>query len=100
MDGWKSRVANTSNTAAELERVRARLAELDAERLQLQEELEAIAARQVTEPSAGAKRPAFENAPVTNNSSSREKVALFRSLFAGRPDVFPVRWGVVAELLL
>ena len=92
MDGWKSRVANTSNTAAELERVRARLAELDAERLQLQEELEAIAARQVTEPSAGAKRPAFENAPVTNNSSSREKVALFRSLFAGRPDVFPVRW--------
>jgi superfamily II DNA or RNA helicase len=85
-------VADTTDTAAELARVRARLAELDAERLQLQVELEAIAARQVTEPSAGAKRLAFENAPVTNNSPSHEKVALFRSLFAGRPDVFPVRW--------
>lgn len=91
-DGWKSRVADQSNTAAELARVRARLAELDAERLQLQGELEAIRARQASELSAEAKRPEFENAPVTNYSSSREKVDLFRSMFAGRPDVFPVRW--------
>lgn len=35
---------------------------------------------------------AFADASVTNGSPSSEKVALFRSLFAGRPDVFPVRW--------
>ena len=29
---------------------------------------------------------------VTTASSSTDKVALFRRLFAGRPDVFPVRW--------
>lgn len=68
------------------------MAKLDTERLQLQRELEALEARQVSELSAKANRPTFENAPVTNNSSSRDKVDLFRSLFAGRPDVFPVRW--------
>lgn len=29
---------------------------------------------------------------VTNSSSTGEKVALFRSLFRGRVDVYPVRW--------
>nr|WP_274709310.1 DEAD/DEAH box helicase [Nitratireductor luteus] len=37
-------------------------------------------------------QPSFADAPVTNNSSSAEKIVLFRRLFAGRPDVFPVRW--------
>jgi len=78
-----------NNIAAKLARVRARLVELDAEQRQLRQELEAL---QVAEIAAEAKRPSFENAPVTNNSSSSEKVELFRSLFAGRPDVFPVRW--------
>ena len=36
--------------------------------------------------------PAFADAPVTNSSPSVEKIGLFRRLFAGRPDVFPVRW--------
>jgi hypothetical protein len=29
---------------------------------------------------------------VTNNSSIEEQVALFRSLFRGREDAYPVRW--------
>jgi len=37
-------------------------------------------------------RAPFADAPVTNSSSSAEKIELFRRLFAGRPDVFPVRW--------
>ena len=37
-------------------------------------------------------RLSFADAPVTNNSPSIEKVEMFRRLFAGRPDVFPVRW--------
>src|SRR6202162_1532521 len=39
-------------------------------------------------------RPALVANPpsVTAASSTFEKVALFRRLFVGRPDVFPVRW--------
>jgi len=29
---------------------------------------------------------------LTNASSPAERLALFRRLFAGRPDVFPTRW--------
>jgi superfamily II DNA or RNA helicase len=32
------------------------------------------------------------DAPVTTTSSPQEKIALFRRLFAGRTDVFPLRW--------
>lgn len=34
----------------------------------------------------------FIGAPVTNKSPSSAKIALFRRLFAGRSDVFPLRW--------
>lgn len=34
----------------------------------------------------------FTSAPVTNDSSPDAKVALFRSLFRGRDDVYPIRW--------
>jgi len=88
----QSQVVDRSGTATELARVRARLAELDAEQRQLLQELSALEAQEAAETAAQAKRPAFEDAPVTNASSSGEKVELFRSLFAGRPDVFPVRW--------
>ena len=82
----------SGNTAADLARVRERLASLDAERSQLQRELEALEVRLASERASVAIRPALDGAPVTNNSSSREKIELFRRLFAGRPDVFPVRW--------
>ena len=85
----KSQVVDKSGTATELARVRARLAELDAEQRQLQQALSALEA---AETAAQAKTPSFENAPVTNTSTSGEKVELFQRLFAGRPDVFPVRW--------
>jgi hypothetical protein len=29
---------------------------------------------------------------ITTSSSTTEKVALFRRLFSGRPDIFPLRW--------
>lgn len=29
---------------------------------------------------------------ITNHSSTAEKIALFRNLFRGREDVYPVRW--------
>lgn len=85
-------MVDKSGTATELARVRARLAELAAEQRQLQQDLSALESQQTAETGVQAKRPSFENAPVTNTSTSDEKVELFRRLFAGRPDVFPVRW--------
>ena len=88
----KSQVVDKSSTATELAQVRARLAELAAEQRQLQQALSALESQQAAETAAQAKHPSFESAPVTNTSTSDEKVELFRRLFAGRPDVFPVRW--------
>jgi len=90
---WRnSQVVDNSSTATELARVRARLAELAEEQRQLHQALSALESQQAAETAAQTKRPSFENAPVTNTSTSDEKVELFRRLFAGRPDVFPVRW--------
>ena len=73
-------------------RIRARLTDLESERQQLQHKMASLEARLVKEIPPASKQPAFENAPVTNASASHAKIALFRQMFAGRPDVFPVRW--------
>ena len=57
----------------------------------LARELETLEQRLISDRQA-AERTAFPDAPVTNSSSSAEKIGSFRRLFAGRPDVFPVRW--------
>jgi superfamily II DNA or RNA helicase len=85
-------VAGKSDIEADLTRARARLANLDAERSDLQHEVQALEILLALEKVPTEKQPSFENAPITNTSSSHEKVDLFRRLFAGRPDVFPVRW--------
>ncbi|TIQ29130.1 MAG: DEAD/DEAH box helicase [Mesorhizobium sp.] len=80
-----------NDVSEEIERIRRLLADLDAERARLERELETLEQR-LTSDSCSSERPSFADAPVTNNSSSVEKIGLFRRLFAGRPDVFPVRW--------
>ena len=72
-------------------RLRRRLVELNSERVDLEAAL-ADFERQLSAIDEGTRPTAFENAPVTGSSSATEKLALFRRLFAGRPDVFPVRW--------
>lgn len=67
--------------------MRRRLAELDDERGILAARLEQLQ-RSATLPPPGLSQPEG----VTGSSSVAEKVALFRRLFAGRVDVFPVRW--------
>ena len=59
---------------AEQAALQARLAELDAV-------------------GSSAERRSLDAESVTNSSSPAEKVALFRSLFRGREDVFPKRWS-------
>jgi superfamily II DNA or RNA helicase len=84
-------LADENDAPAEIARIRLRLAALDAERQALAHELEALEQKLISDRHT-AERTAFADAPVTNNSSSVEKIELFRRLFAGRPDVFPVRW--------
>ena len=75
----------------EIARVRQRLTALDAERIELERALTSLEQKL-----ASVQYPdelcLSARAPVTNNSPAAEKVALFRRLFAGRVDVFPVRW--------
>lgn len=84
-------LVDATDTPEEIIRIRQRLADLDAERAMLAHELETLQQKPAPDPHA-AGRVAFSDAPVTNNSSSTEKIELFRRLFAGRPDVFPARW--------
>src|SRR5664279_2903384 len=65
----------------------ARVAELEAERSELNEQLVRLEAKRGQE-----KVGSPSDSPLTVNSTATEKIALFRRLFAGRPDVFPVRW--------
>ena len=85
-------LADTNEADAQIARIRQRLAALEAERLELQRQLEALEQRTVADGHDVPRRIDFSDAPVTNASSSAEKLALFRDLFAGRPDVFPQRW--------
>ncbi len=71
----------------EVARIRERLARLAAER----DALEARLADLETGTSTEAVRDA-RAAMVNDRSSPAEKIALFRSLFRGREDVYPKRW--------
>ena len=84
-------LADESDVSEEIARIRRRLADLHAERVRLERELETLE-QEPTSESCISERPFFADAPVTNSSPSTEKIELFRRLFAGRPDVFPVRW--------
>jgi len=67
--------------------IRKRLAALDLERRQLE--------RRIDEFERSREKSASDAAPALgagHGFSSADKVALFRRLFSGRRDVFPVRW--------
>ena len=71
----------------EIAALRRRLAELAEEREALEARLEQLLQPDVAYGSA--RVPACD---VTVVSPAGRKVALFRTLFAGRTDVFPIRW--------
>jgi hypothetical protein len=75
----------------EIAAIRRRLLNLNAEQASLESALAALD-RQLPALETIAHGPPFEGAAVTNSSPASTKVALFRKLFNGRPDVFPVRW--------
>lgn len=72
--------------------IRERLDAIATERRALNEELVDLERRV---PNVSARPSTLEHAAtrlVTKSSPSADKIALFRRLFAGRGDVFPVRW--------
>jgi superfamily II DNA or RNA helicase len=72
--------------------IRERLARIETERRSLSKELIGLE-RHVADGSTPISTPAPAATPaVTRNSAPANKIALFRRLFAGRGDVFPVRW--------
>ena len=73
----------------EIAELRARLLVLDRERQELQKRLEELTS--VSSSYRGLRSPGGAG-QVVNASPVAAKVALFRRLFAGRSDVYPVRW--------
>lgn len=83
----------STDIATELARAEGELAQLDAERDQLRARISLLRAEIAAAPPAlaiavAAPPPSRAQAPA----SRAEKVALFRSLFRGRCDVYPRRW--------
>ena len=78
----------------EMARVREQLVALEAERAELASRLAGWKRGRTPEmPSAStARTPATTLAAITAASPSAQKIALFRRLFSGRQDIFPVRW--------
>lgn len=83
-------------TAEEIAAIRTRLRQLDAEKAELEAKLaRLIAAQGAGEVVTGNSRhpsSSATSAPVTDTSLPASKIALIRSLFRGREDVFPKRW--------
>ena len=73
--------------ANDLGSIRARLTELEAERGDLIKRLHRLQGIQAL----GNARVA-DHASITVESSASEKIGLFRRLFSGRTDVFPLGW--------
>ena len=80
-------MARSDTGAGEAERIRERLARLDAERAELEKRLEELACARLPVPEV-----AGRGGSITNRSPTRDKIVLFRSLFGGREDVYPRRW--------
>lgn len=73
--------------------LRARLLELDRERQELQKRLAHLMSPASSDPGMSSSEHLTGGAgQVINTSSVAAKVTLFRRLFAGRTDVYPVRW--------
>ena len=80
-------MAQPDTRAGEAERIRERLARLDTERAELEQRLADLACARLPVPEIARHR-----GQIANRSPTRDKIALFRSLFAGREDVYPRRW--------
>lgn len=86
VEAWAAILTNEDHPSEKIERIRRRLADLEAERVSLERELETLEQKLRSDRHQD-EWSAFADAPVTNSSPSIEKIDLFRRLFAGRSDV-------------
>lgn len=71
----------------------ARLTALERERAEILAEINTLRSVRSEEAAAiNAVPSAKAGDPIDRNSTIEKKIALFRRLFRGRSDVFPVRW--------
>lgn len=86
-------MSTAADIDAQIKDLRRRLAGLDQERAETAEKLRVLCHQREA---CNAKAEAIEHpapkARVTSTSPAAEKIALFKSLFRGREDVFPRRW--------
>jgi hypothetical protein len=75
------------NEGDEVERIQHRLRELAAERINLERRL-----AEISQPDGWSQAQSLAGAVRPQVFSSGDKVALFKQLFAARPDVFAIRW--------
>jgi superfamily II DNA or RNA helicase len=75
------------NEGDEIERIQLRLRELAAERVNLERRL-----AEMSRPDGGSKTQALAGTVRAQTFSLADKIALFKQLFAARPDVFAIRW--------
>ena len=74
-----------------LDELRTRLATLDRERAEVAELIDQIKFQRPPKVAA-LELSAAPNHEINHNSTGSDKIGLFRSLFRGREDVFPLRW--------
>ena len=80
------------NRDDEIARIQARLKLLAAESAALHDKLAGLHRQPSLFPDVDPSLPVISRPGVTGELSTADKVALFRSLFVGRTDVFPKRW--------
>jgi hypothetical protein len=80
-------------TDARITELMARLTALERERLEIVAEINTLRSVQ-SDGTAAIKVVLSAKAgdPIHRNSTIKEKIALFRRIFRGRSDVFPIRW--------
>jgi hypothetical protein len=73
-----------------INKIKSRLAHLNAERQQLTEDLKRLNIK--LEKSCDHSNAPSASVTINSKSANRQKISLFRSLFRGREDVYPRLW--------
>ena len=87
----RATIFTMKQTDARITELMSRLAVLERERMEILAEINALRSIQ-SEGTAAIKVLGRAGDPIDRNSTIEKKVALFRRLFRGRADVFPIRW--------
>jgi hypothetical protein len=82
-------IAGKDDIIRQIEALKGRLISLDRERSEIAKQLDVLERMSAEE---AAKQALLAPSRTTAASPATEKIALFRSLFRGRDDVFPRRW--------